>query len=119
MKFLATKTQLETDLLERDASVFRCIEAIHNTVTVFREENDKIRSLPKDRLLAVLNNDEEITSSILEINTTLGIILNTILDQAGLPQFSNRTVTNSNFQGIIFNGTDYEESESELLTPNP
>ena len=117
MKLLTTKTQFEIDLLNKETSVLRGIEAIHNTVTVLKEENEKIRSLPKDRLLAILNDDIEITSSILEVNTSIGIILNSFLDQVGLSQFSNRIITNSNIQGITFNGTNYEDEEP--LTPNP
>ena len=125
MSLLTQKPQIEIDLAAKDASVIRCAEAVHHLAATLRNENEHFWSLPTDRLLAVLNHDVPTTQATFEVNTSVGIMLNGLLDQLALPQFQNRAPVSAGRQDIVFNGSTYEyvappepEPEPEL-DPNP
>jgi hypothetical protein len=125
MSLLTQKPQIEIDLAAKDASVIRCAEAVHHLAATLRNENEHFWSLPTDRLLAVLNHDVPTTQATFEVNTSVGIMINGLLDQLALPQFQNRAPVSAGRQDIVFNGSTYEyvappepEPEPEL-DPNP
>ena len=125
MSLLTQKPQIEIDLAAKDASVIRCAEAVHHLAATLRNENEQFWSLPTDRLLAVLNHDVPTTQATFEVNTSVGIMINGLLDQLALPQFQNRAPVSAGRQDIVFNGSTYEyvappepEPEPEL-DPNP
>ena len=123
MSLLTQKTQAELDLAAKDASVIRCAEAVHHLAATLRNENEHFWSLPTDRLLAVLNHDVATTQATFEVNTSVGIMINGLLDQLALPQFFTRAPVTTGRQDIVFNGNTYEyvappEPEPEL-DPNP
>jgi hypothetical protein len=123
MSLLTQRTELEIDLSNKDKSILRCVETIHHLASTLRDENEHFWSLPTDRLLAVLNHDVPTTQATFEVNTSVGIMINGLLDQLALPQFSTRAPVSAGRQDIVFNGSTYEyvappEPEPEL-DPNP
>jgi hypothetical protein len=125
MSLLSQRSQLELDLASKDEAVLKVASVIHSLVSVLKETNKSFWSLPTDRLLAVLNHDVPTTQTTFDVNTSLGIMLNGLLDQLALPQFQNRAPVTAGRQDIVFNGSTYEyvappepEPEPEL-DPNP
>lgn len=90
MKFITPKTQLESDLDEKDESILRCAQAANNLAAVLHNENDRFWSLPTDRLLAVLNANVPVTLATFEANTLAGTAINNILDQLADPTLTQR-----------------------------
>lgn len=116
MSLLTQKSQIEIDLAAKDASVIRCAEAVHHLAATLRNENEQFWSLPTDRLLAVLNHDVSSTNATFAANTEVGVVVNNILDQLDLPQFSVRAPVTSSRTDITFNGTVFEYVPSEPNT---
>jgi hypothetical protein len=119
MSLLTQKPQIEIDLAAKDASVILCAEAVHHLAATLRNENEHFWSLPTDRLLAVLNHDVPTTQATFEVNTSVGIMINGLLDQLALPQFSTRAPVSAGRQDIVFNGSTYEYVAPPEPTPEP
>lgn len=107
MTLLTPRTQLETDLADKDASVIRCAEAAHHLAAVLRNENARFWSVPTDRLLAVLNHDVAVTLATFAANTAAGTAVNAILDQLADPRFPTRAPTEPGRADIVFDGTQF------------
>jgi hypothetical protein len=107
MSLLTPKTQLESDLAEKDDSVIRCAEAAHHFACVLSNENARFWAIPTERLLAVLNNDVAITLATFQANTTAGMAVNAILDALNDSRFPTRAPIDTGRADIVFNGTEF------------
>jgi hypothetical protein len=90
MQLIPEKTQLESDLAQKDASILRSAEAVHHAATVIMNENRLFWSLPTDRLLGVLNHNVARTLATFAANTAAATAINGLLDAVGAPHLANR-----------------------------
>ena len=102
MSLLTLRTELESDLSEKDSSILRCAEAAHNLAAVLRNENARFWSVPTERLLAVLNHNVEVTLATFSANTAAGTAVNTILDQLADPRFPTRAPVEPGRSDIVY-----------------
>lgn len=100
-------TQLEADLLAKDALVIRAAEATHYLASVLGSVHQAFWSQPTDRLLAVLNADIPATLATFAANTALGTACNNSLDAIDLPQFATRAPLEAGRADIIYDGTQF------------
>ena len=100
-------TQLEADLLAKDALVIRAAEATHHLASVLKGANEAFWSLPTDRLLAVLNANIPDTLAAFTANTILGTACNQHLDAVALPQLSTRAPLTAGRSDIVFDGQSF------------
>jgi hypothetical protein len=99
---LTQRTELETDLAERDASVLRCAEAIRHAAAILGNEHARFWGLPTERLLAVLNHDVQSTLALFGANSSFAQAANTALDELNLPGFAIRAPIESGRADIVF-----------------
>lgn len=102
MSLLTQRTQLESDLHDKDESVIRCAEAAHHLASVLSNENARFWSVPTDRLLAILNHDVAVTLATFAANTAAGTAVNAILDQLDDPRFPGRAPVAPGRTDIVF-----------------
>lgn len=107
MPIIPQRTQLESDLLNKEKLVIRAAEAAHNLASVLQSCNDAFWSLPTDRLLAILNADVAATLETFAHNTALGLACNATLNAVGLAQFSVRAPVEPKRKDIIFDGISF------------
>lgn len=107
MPIIPQRTQLESDLLNKEELVIRAAESAHNLASVLRSCNDAFWSLPTERLIAVLNANIPATLETFAQNTALGIACNATLDAVGLDKFSNRAPVEPKRKDIIFDGISF------------
>ena len=100
-------TQLEADLLAKDALVIRAAEATHHLATVLKTCNDAFWSLPTDRLLAVLNASIPDTLAAFAANTALGTACNQHLDAIALSNLATRAPLTPGRADIVFDGAAF------------
>lgn len=108
-------TQLEADLLAKDALVIRAAEAAHHLASVLRTCNDSFWSLPTERLLAVLNADIPSTLATFAANTALGTACNANLDAIGLPRLATRAPLEVGREDIVFD----QQAQQFVHVPPP
>jgi len=101
------RTQLESDLLEKDASVIRAATALHHAAVILRAENDRFWSLPTERLLGVLNADIQRTLATFSANTTAGTAINALLDEEASPLLTARAPVTPGRSDIVFDGQSF------------
>lgn len=102
MSLITQRTQLESDLDEKDASVLRCAEAAHNLAAVLKNENARFWEVPTERLLVVLNHNVDVSLATFAANTAAGTAVNAILDQLGDPRFPTRAPIEPGRSDIIY-----------------
>jgi hypothetical protein len=102
MSLITPKTQLESDLQDKDELVIQCAQAANHLAAVLSNQNVKFWSLPTDRLVAVLNHDVPVTLATFAANTSLGSAVNSILDQLNDPRFLNRAPVVPGRTDIVF-----------------
>jgi hypothetical protein len=101
------QSQLEADLLAKDALVIRAAEATHHLACVLKGCNEQFWSLPTERLLAVLNESVPDSLEAFTANTVLGTACNQHLDAIALPQLSTRAPLTAGRSDIVFDGTAF------------
>lgn len=111
MNLITPKTQLESDLHDKDELVIECAQSVNHLAAVMANQNSRFWALPTDRLLSVLNHDVAVTLATFAANTALGTAVNAILDQLDDPQFANRAPVLSGRSDIVF------ENGSFVLVP--
>ena len=97
-------TQLEADLIAKDALVIRAAQATHHLASVLQGVYQEFWSLPTERLLAVLNADVPATLATFAANTALGTACNASLDALNLSQLSYRAPVVPARSDIVFDG---------------
>jgi hypothetical protein len=100
-------TQLEADLLAKDALVLQAGEATHHLASTLASTNASFWSIPTDRLLAILNADLPSTLATFEANTALGLQVNASLDALAVPRFSTRAPVTAGRSDIVFDGASF------------
>lgn len=98
---LTQRTQLDTDLAERDASVLRGAEALHHAAAVMRAEHGRFWAIPTDRLIALLNADIAGTLALFQANTQAAQAINAVLDLLDHPAFPGRAPTTTGRADIV------------------
>lgn len=79
---LPVRSQLDVDRYAKDSRVIECAEAAHNLAVVLGNAQRWLWSLPMERLLALLNEDVDLTEATLSQNIRLGAAVNAALDAA-------------------------------------
>lgn len=112
-------TQLEADLLAKDALVIRAAEATHHLASVLKGCNEQFWSLPTERLLAVLNESIADTLAAFQANTVLGTACNQHLDAIGLPNLSTRAPLEMGRTDIVFDGQAFTYVPPPVIEEEP
>jgi len=112
MSLITIKTQLDSDLSDKDASVLRCATALHHSATIIKCENERFWNTPTERLLAILNNDISLTLATFEANTSAGVAINALLDAVDHPSLTVRIPVEPGRSDIVFNGERFIYTES-------
>lgn len=95
-------TQLEADLVHKDAFILRAAEATHHLAVVLRDVHQSFWAVPTERLLAVLNADIPTTLQTFQANTALATACNASLDALALPELSERAPVTLGRSDIVF-----------------
>lgn len=90
MPLIPTRTQAQQDSLLLDKMILDTAEALNNLAATMARCNSDFWSLPDDRLAAVLNADVARTNAVFSANSSLGEVVNFLLGNLAIPQFSAR-----------------------------
>ena len=107
MPLITEKPQLDRDLADKDAGIFRSAEALHYAATVLKAENDRFWRVPTERLLAVLNADLALTFATFAANTAASTAINALLDEVGDSRLTARAPTEPGRRDIVFDGAAF------------
>jgi len=107
MSLITQKSQLESDLAEKDAGVLRAATALHHAATVLHSENDRFWAVPTDRLIGVLNADLALTLETFQANTSAGTAINSLLDAVAHPSLPVRAPVEPGRSDIVFDGAAF------------
>lgn len=116
---LTQRTQLEADLLDRDASILRGAEALHHAAAVMRSEHSRFWAMPTERMLAVLNNDVSMTLELFQANTQAAQAINAVLDMLNHPGFAGRAPTETGRADIVFQDGAFVHIPAPEPAPEP
>lgn len=119
MSLITPQSQLSKDLADFDADVLSIGEAFNHAAAIMRNRHARFWSMPKERILAVLNHDVPLSIARFEANTIRGAQINATLDELALPQFSNRVPVARGNPFIEFDGAMFVDTTPAEDEPTP